>query len=494
MNTTALLGPGGIVVMGIYLTSLIVVGLAGRLARREDSMADFYLGNRGIGLFVLFLTLYATQYSGLTLIGFVGNVYRTGYFFLVSVTFSMSIIGAYLIYAPKFHRLSKRHRYITPGDYLQHRFGSTALTVLATTLYIIALGNYILTNLKAIGYIVVASTGGHVTFLQGVIALSLIMVIYESLGGLRSVAWTDAIQGVLLLIGCIGIFGVINHQYGGLSAVADNLMSSRPDFWQPPNGGQKRLWLSTLVIVFFGPSIYPHAIQRIFAARDQQTLKRAFQIMVFMPLFTTFFMFVVGLVGASQFPGLDRQGSEQVALLLLNDIAERLPGIRILLVLFLSAAVAAIMSTVDSALLAISSLFTQDLYRRLRPAASQSHLTAMGKVFSWMLMGVMVYLAIRLPQTLWRLTEIKLELLCQVAPAIFLGVHLKSLRTQAVLSGLVVGTLIALALMVATLAGAPLSAKPWGIHAGVWGLAANFLTIGFVSLWRRIGVADSSAD
>ena len=54
-----------------------------------------------------------------------------------------------------------------------------------------------------------ASTGGHVTFLQGMIALSLIMVISESLGGLRSVAWTDAIQGALLLVGCIGIFGVI---------------------------------------------------------------------------------------------------------------------------------------------------------------------------------------------------------------------------------------------------------------------------------------------
>ena len=158
-------------------------------------------------------------------------------------------------------------------------------------------------------------------------------------------------------------------------------------------------------------------------------------------------------------------------LLLLNDMAQRLPGIRILLVFFISAAVAAIMSTVGSALLAISSLFTQDLHRRLRPAASQSHLTAMGKGFSWMLMAVMVFLAVSLPQTLWRLTEIKLEILCQVALAIFLGVYSKLLRTQAVLSGLVVGTLIALALMLATLAGAPLSAKPWGIHASVWGLA-----------------------
>ena len=180
-------------------------------------MADFYLGNRGLGLFVLFLTLYATQYSGLTLIGFVGNVYRTGYFFLVSVTFSMSILGAYLVYAPKFHRLSRQHGYITIGDYIQQRFGSTTLTALSTVIFIIALGNYILSNLKAIGYIVEASTGGYVTFVQGVIVLSIIMLIYETLGGLRSVAWTDAIQGVLLLAGCIFIFGVISYQYGGLT-------------------------------------------------------------------------------------------------------------------------------------------------------------------------------------------------------------------------------------------------------------------------------------
>ena len=116
-------------------------------------------------------------------------------------------------------------------------------------------------------------------------------------------------------------------------------------------------------------------------------------------------------------------------------MAERLPGVRILLILFLCAAVAAIMSTIDSALLSVSSVFTQDLYKRMRPTVSQHHLTVTGKVFSWGLMAVLVFLAIQLPQTLWRLTEIKLELLCQVAPAIFLGVHLKSLRTDAVLSG-----------------------------------------------------------
>ena len=63
MESAPLLNTGGIIFMGFYLFSLIGVGLAGRYARKENSMSDFYLAGRGMGVFVLFLTLYATQYS-----------------------------------------------------------------------------------------------------------------------------------------------------------------------------------------------------------------------------------------------------------------------------------------------------------------------------------------------------------------------------------------------------------------------------------------------
>lgn len=468
-----------------YLTSLILIGYVGRLARKENSMADFYLGGRSMGLFVLFFTLYATQYSGHTLIGHSGKAYRLGFAFIVSVTFMMSIIGAYLFYAPKLHVLSKKYNYITIGDYIQDRFKSSVLTLLVSILCIIALGNYILSNLKAIGYVVEASTGGRISFTQGIILLSLIMVIYETLGGMRSVAWTDVIQGVLLIAGCIFIFAGIEYQYGGLSAVAENIMSNRPDLWQPPDFSQKRMWLSTLVIIFFGISVYPQAIQRIYAAKDARTLRRSFQIMVFMPIVTTFFMLTVGFVAIVKFPGLDKQGSEQVTMLILGDLAKNIPGFKIFLVLFLSAAVAAIMSTVDSALLAISSLFTQDIYKRICPDRSQNHLTMMGKVFSWIIMACVAYLAINLQQTIWRLTEIKLEILCQVAPAIFLGINCKTLDKFAVLLGLLVGVSITLIIMFGDTIGIPVAVKPWGVHAGVWGLTANFISLGIAWICKR---------
>ena len=485
MENIPLLDTTGIVFMSAYLVSLLLIGVVGRMARKEDSLADFYLSGRNMGLFVLFLTLYATQYSGNTLIGMAGKSYRQGYAFIVSVTFMMSVIGAYLIYAPKLHRLSKKNRFITVGDYIEHRYQSPVLTIFITIVCIITVGSYILTNLKAIGYIVETTTGGHVTFVQGIIALSLIMVIYETLGGMRSVAWTDAIQGILLIAGCIFIFWGIEYQYGGISAVAEKLVSSRSEMWHPPDFAQKRLWLSTIIIIFFGISIYPQAIQRIYAAKDSKTLKRSFQIMIFMPFVTTFFLIIVGMVGMNRFPGLDKQGSEEITMLLLNDMALHIPGIKFFIILFLSAAVAAIMSTVDSALLAISSLFTQDIYRRIKPTASQSHLTGTGKIFSWGIMACMAYFATSLPQTIWRLTEMKLEVLCQVAPAIFLGLHIKSLSGRTILSGLSVGICVTLFIMFSNNLGIPIMPKPWGIHAGVWGLAANFITVAILSTRKR---------
>jgi len=477
MDTAPLLNNDGVIFLFIYLFSLIGVGLLGYYSKKEDSLGDFYLAGRGMGGFVLFLTLYATQYSGNTMIGFSGRAYRQGFTALVTVTFMCAIIGLYFIYAPKLHDLSRKHSFITLGDFIYHRFQSIHLTIIISIISIIALGNYILTNLKAIGFIIEGATAGQVSFVNAIIILSLIMVIYETLGGMRSVAWTDMLQGILLLFGVIVIFYIIYKQYGGLNAISSQLQINRPDFWTPPDWSAKRLWLSTILVVSIGVSVYPHAIQRIYSAKDSSTLRKSLQLMVFMPFVTTLFMVIVGIVGASQIEGLDRNNSEQISILLLVDLAEQIPNISWLIVMFLAAAIAAIMSTVDSALLAISSTVTQDLFRKIKPDSSQKTLLLFGKSISWIIMLIAVIMAINLPQTIWQLFQIKLELLCQIAPAIFLGVHIKSISSKSILIGIYIGTFISLSIMIGNWIGFPIPIKPFGIHAGLWGLIFNCLAI-----------------
>lgn len=467
----AMLSQTGIAFLLLYLLSMVLVGVAGKIASKEESMKDFYLGGAGFGAGVLFLTMYATQYSGNSLIGFAGSAYRDGWAFLVAVTFMVAIVGGYLVYAPRLYPLAKTKGFITIGDYIDHRYEHRWLTYLIVFIGIFALSNYMLTNLKAIGYILEYVTGGWIGLAEGIIAMAFIMVIYETLGGMRSVAWTDAIQGVLLFIGVIIIASVIWVHYGSLEANTSLLMQIRPDFFADPTPEQQVRWASVLVLIFFGISVYPQAIQRIYAAKDEKTLKRSLQLMIVMPFLTTLPLIAIAVIGAAHFPDLEKESSERIVLLMLGELRD-IPGMQIVLTLFIAAAIAAIMSTVDSAMLAIASLFTQDIYHRQRPDASQKELTYIGKLFSWALMALMVYLAIALPSTIWWLIQIKLEILCQIAPAIMLGVWSKHLHPHAVLAGLLIGVGTTLLFLLSAL-----PSRPLGIHAGVWGLLLNFIVV-----------------
>jgi len=473
MENSALLSQGGIWFLVIYLASLILIGFAGKFASKEETLKDFYLGGNGFGVGVLFLTMYATQYSGNSLIGFAGSAYRNGWFFLVGVTFMIAIVAGYLLYAPKLYPISKKHGFITIGDYINFRYNSKLLTYIVVGISIFALSNYMLTNLKAIGYIMEYVTGGGIGFTEGIIFMAIIMVIYETLGGMRSVAWTDAIQGVLLLVGVIIIFSVVMINYGSLNENTALFLQNKPELFHMPTLANQITWLSVLILIFFGISVYPQAIQRIYSAKNETTLRRSLSLMVIMPLLTTLPLIIIAIIGSAHFPDLDKAGSEQIILLMLNKLIH-IEGMSIVITIFVAAAIAAIMSTVDSAMLAIASLFTQDIYHKQNPHATQKKLTYIGKIFSWFIMAFMVVLAINLPSTIWWLIQIKLEILVQVAPAIMLGLHYKNLSHKSILYGLFAGLTFTLVFLLSSL-----PSKPFGFHAGVIGLVINFLVLYF---------------
>lgn len=471
----AVLGAGGMLFIGFYCLALLVIGWLGHRAKKEDSLADFYLGGRGLGFVVLLLTLYATQYSGNTLLGFAGDAYRKGFHTLSIVMGMMAIIGAYFIYAPKLYRLAAARGYITTGDYLHDRFQLRPLTVCSVALGVVALCNYILTNLLVLGKLVEWLSGGQIGFGTGVIVLACIMIAYEYLGGMRSVAWTDMLQGVILLLGVTLIFAAIYANSDGVAGMVARLREHKPEALLPPTATEAREWWSRIVLFFFGISMYPHAIQRVYAAKSEAILKRSLQWMVFLPLLTTLLMVLLGVIGAGKFPGLDTTGSDRITLLMLRDLAGTGESAleHGLVVLFVAAIVAATMSTIDSALLAISSMITKDIYQPLRPAASQGALTLFGKVASLLLMAITVCTAIVLRDstTIMALIKLKLELLCQIAPAFFLGLHWKALRGGAVLAGLVAGTTAAITMkQFGLLAGS-------GISPGLYGLALNVIVL-----------------
>lgn len=490
-------GPGAWAFVSCYLCSLLLIGWIGYNARREDTLEDFYLAGRGFGFVVLVLTLYATQYSGNSVFGVAGAAYRQGFGWLISVHYMLAIIVFYRVFAPRLHALSRRRAYVTPVDYLRDRFGSRGLSLLASIVMIVALNNYLLAQLMTMGRALQGLAGpyGDVAYNYGVVALALIMLVYGTLGGIRAIAWTDVIQGAVLMVGFVVLLVMLVDEFGPLSAATERVLAS-PDAAKiaRPSGAMLREWASYILIVGMGGALYPHAIQRIYASKSSRTLNRSLAVMAFLPFITALIAVIAGIYGLAYVTGLEGAATDQVLASLLRVIqANSVIGYGVVVLIF-SAVLAALMSTADSAMLAISSMFTKDIYGvHIRPDASESDMTRIGKRCSWIVVGALAAFAIVLKEqaSLIGLLDRKFDLLVQLAPAFMLGIHWLKLDGGPVLVGLIAGLVISL-----LLAFGPfdfvVAGKVWGIHPGLYGLVVNASIAVLGSVRSRRAVSSSS--
>ncbi len=452
-----------------YLALLVGIAEVARRARRDRSPADHFLAARELGVFVLFLTLYATAYSGNSLLGYPAEAYRRGFSWIMATGFMMSIVVAFHALVPKLRPVVVTHGFVTPGDWIRHRFGEEpgggGLRIAVAVLMGLALANFLLAQLEAMGVLAEEVTGGIVSYELGVVVLAAMILFYETLGGMRAVAWTDAGQGVLMMLGLMALLTWLTAGAGGFEALTRAVMEIRPEAAAVPPAREAANWASTIVLLGTASVVYPQAIQRIYAARSGRTLQRSMALMTFMPLTTTLVVTLIGLAAIPRLPGLEGVEAERVMPLLLGDWSTGGPVHALAAVLVFMGALAAIMSTADSVLLSLGSLVAEDLLDRPRHAPET---TRLGKRIAAAIMLAMALLAlVARDVTLWGLIELKMELLIQCAPAFLIAIHWRGLRAGPALLGVAVGTAVAVA-------GIALDAKRLGgVHVGVIGFALN---------------------
>jgi Na+/proline symporter len=472
----------GVVGLIVYLVLLAAVAEVARRARRDSTPADHFLAGRDLGVFVLFLTLYATAYSGNSLLGYPGEAYRRGFSWIMATGFMLSIIVSFHLLVPRLRPIAMRLGFVTPGDWIRYRFGDSPagrlLRLAVALLMAIALSNFLFAQLKAMGVLAEQVTGGLVSYEVGVVVLAAVILGYETLGGMRAVAWTDAVQGVLMLLGLGALLVWLMGEAGGLAALTRSVASLRPEAVVVPDATERANWASTIVLLGLASVVYPQAIQRVYAARSGATLRRAFALMSFMPLSTTLVVTLIGLAAIPRFAGLTGVEADRVMPLLLGAWAAEGTGYALAALLVFIGALAAIMSTADSVLLSLGSIAAEDLAGRSHddPAA-----TRLGKrVAAGLMVAVALLALVARDITLWGLIELKMELLIQSAPAFLLAIHWRGMRAGPTALGLVVGSV--------DLGGRRIIKKKRlsGVHVGVIGLAVN-LAIAAVGSWLARG-------
>lgn len=471
-------GASGIIIMLVYGLIMLLIGIFTYLKNKgiHVSNKEFYLGGGKIGVFVLFFTFFATQYSGNTIVGYAPNAYRMGFMWLQSITFFILIVIGYLLFAPRLYVMSKKFNFITPSDFIEKRFNHKGVTLLASLLMLYGLGNYLLEQIVAIGQGVSGLTGGTVPYQAAVIFFVTIMIIYGWLGGMRSVAYTDTMQGIALLVGVmILLVGSIIY-FGNVGEATNYAAEISPEKLGVPDFEGVVSWFSMLILITIGAAIYPHAIQRIYAAGSELTLKRSLTWMAWAPFVTSGFVFLIGIIGIKAFPGLSEGDSEQLVGMMANHIASQNSFFYWAMVILFGGIVAAIVSTADSVLLTLSSVISKDIYSKyINKTASDERQIFVGKVTGVIIVIGLLLLAWYPPATLYQIFILKFELLIQIAPAFIIGLYWKKMHAGAVFTGMLVGTVVASYMAFNGL-------TPFGVGSGLWGLIVNTIIAVILSL------------
>ena len=462
--------------IALYSFSLLAIGYVAARSSKESSLKDYYLAGASLGPIALFFTLYATNYSGGSLFGIPGKAYRSGLEVAPMIVGLTGVGVVLLLYAPKLYRIARENNFLTMGDFVKWRYDYRPLVWLVNALAVFSLTAYILSNLLAVGLLLETASDGFLSFGLSIIIVATIMAIYESLGGMRSVVWSDIIQGALLLIGALfACFLALSFEPKAMPALLDSLAQQQ----QKLIDGEFPIvtFVSLSIVTMFAACVYPQKIQRIYAAKDLETTKTAYKVMLFMPIITLIPLTLVSMSAPAWVSGLEGRDTERVMLYVIAALDEHIIGARLLLTLYLAAGVAAIMSTIDSALLTLGSMITHDGIRPRYPELSQAKLQKTGKTLSWLLMIIMVIAAIYLPSSVWGVLVLMLEVMLQLTPAILLGVWLPQLKGQGLFLGMLCGLIVTIVLK-----SSETFAMPLGIHAGLWGVSLNLLIVGVYQL------------
>jgi len=190
------------IIIGLYLVFLLgITWFSLRMGSRGAD--DYFLAGRSQNWLVTGFTLMATFFSAFALMGAPGMLHQHGIAFIPF--FLNPLVAGLLIWVigNRIRSKSARHNWITPSDLICHFFPSQVMNVLVCLVGFFYVLPYIILQIKAGGYLFEVLTAGQVSAGQGAVILALVTMLYVHLGGMRSVAWTDLVQGILLLAGMV---------------------------------------------------------------------------------------------------------------------------------------------------------------------------------------------------------------------------------------------------------------------------------------------------
>ncbi len=362
-----------------YLFALIVIGIYGW--KKVKTPSDYIIGGRKIGFFIASMSEASTLWSGWALIGFPALIYSSGVrFWPWGPAAVLGNLVVWIFFAKRIARYTRILNSLTVPDFFEDRFRDSShilrglLSVTIELFMIFYLGANIMAGADAISGVF------GLPYAYGFIIVLILVVFYTMVGGYFAVAYTDALQGILMMLFAIvvPIVGVIKA--GGLDTIVSYANTVDPTFLSFTEGWTGGIGILAFISIWVNYGLLyagqPHGIARYMSMRRPTNVHKGLMVSTVFTITMTLGGFFIALAGYVLIPGLEGKSVDFLAPKMVNMLfPEWLAGI------LLAGLVAAIMSTADSMLLVCSSTIAEDFYKKtLRPGATERSVVAISRL------------------------------------------------------------------------------------------------------------------
>ncbi|KAJ9520945.1 hypothetical protein QJQ45_014137, partial [Haematococcus lacustris] len=459
-------------VLGVYVAAVLLCGVWGawltwrRVAGNTQVAREHFMAGNGLGMVAWFFSMAATLFSGYSVSGIVNEAYGNGWTATRWIPAGVGVYLGFMWLAPRCHALGKERGYMTISELIFERYlpprGPTwtahTLRLLSFACLQLPVFTYLITQLRSVGQEVSVFTAGGVPPMTAVLVAAGVILACDLMGGMRAVAYTDVLQGVVLAIGSIVFLIIQQTQLGGLST-AWGYWADPANLTKPLVAGMQLTPAKVTTVAYadfvlkttVAATMFPHLCQRMFCSRSATVMRRGLAAMTFTFFLVQLSSMIIGWVAISALRGRIKPGVSVFGSSLLL-VAEQGTGQALASALLLASALCAMMSTADSALLAFSTMWVRDLVRPyLWRQVSEPKQLLVAKAMAMVGLAIGVGLSIRVLQTgtpdLSSLFSLQSVTPIHVAPSVWLGLHWRGLRAEPVLAGMVSGLGVTLGLV-----------------------------------------------
>jgi Na+/proline symporter len=357
------------------------------------------VAGRSLPMWVFILAATATSFSGWTFIGHPGLIWRDGlaYAFASFYVLTIPITGTW--FAKRQWLVGKRYGFITPGDMYSYYYGSEAMRWLVVIVAFLYSSFYSAVQLIASGSLFHWVTG--VPVVTGSILLAAIVVFYVAAGGIRSIAWVDCLQCILLITGIIVLGMFVLHSTGGWAALSAKINGLEPKYLTIPGviefTSGKTIWTGVMILTYMfslmGIQASPAFTMWSFSNRNPRPFpwQQAIASTFFVGFALFFFTAIQGMGG--------RVVGEELGIASDRDLVPKLmhaylPGFWLAFVTL--AALAAMQSTAAPYIGTGSTILARDVYfRYIRPRAGHAEQIWMSRVFAVVIATVALLISLK---------------------------------------------------------------------------------------------------